>query len=91
MVRACCNQVEGANKIRFVHISDTHNYHEYIHLPEGDVLLHTGDIVGNYGKQDLKQHLRSFRQWIQQVSTRFQLVVFIAGNVSLKKRKLHAT
>jgi Icc-related predicted phosphoesterase len=51
-----------------------------VHLPPGDVLLHTGDLVGNYGHTDLKKHMADFLQWLCEASIVFRLVVFIAGN-----------
>lgn len=65
---------------RFVHISDTHHHHASIHLPPGDVLLHTGDWLGNYGGRDLSAHLRDFLQWISKQSRAYRLIVLIAGN-----------
>lgn len=31
--------------MRLVCISDTHNSHRSLHLPEGDVLIHAGDAI----------------------------------------------
>jgi UDP-2,3-diacylglucosamine pyrophosphatase LpxH len=47
----------------------------------GDVLIHAGDIVGNYGKgYDIVSDLRSFVAWLQRVAPSYEHVVFIAGN-----------
>ena len=35
--------------VRVVHCSDTHNMHGLVYMPGGDILVHTGDAVGNYG------------------------------------------
>lgn len=32
------------DRVRFVCISDTHNRHKSLHVPDGDVLIHAGDI-----------------------------------------------
>jgi len=37
--------------MRFVCISDTHGFHDRINLPDGDVLIHAGDLTSD-GKQD---------------------------------------
>eukprot|EP00438_Fugacium_kawagutii_P025044 Skav224650 [mRNA] locus=scaffold4300:95354:97009:+ [translate_table: standard] len=66
--------------IRFVHISDTHHHHKNVYLPEGEVLLHTGDLVGNYGDRDIQKHLSDFLDWLVKMSSRFQLIAIIAGN-----------
>lgn len=66
--------------VRFVHISDTHHHHKNVHLPEGEVLLHTGDLVGNYGDRDITKHLSDFLAWVVDQSRRFELIAIIAGN-----------
>ena len=66
--------------VRFVHVSDTHHHHETVTLPAGDVLLHTGDAVGNYGKQNVSEHFTDFLKWINKVAKKYKHVVFIAGN-----------
>ena len=66
--------------VRFVHISDTHHHHKNVYLPEGEVLLHTGDLVGNYGDRDIQKHLSDFLDWVTKMSSRFQLIAIIAGN-----------
>ena len=66
--------------VRFVHVSDTHHHHKNVLLPPGEVLLHTGDLVGNYGDRDIFRHLRDFVDWLHKISSRFRLIVVIAGN-----------
>ena len=66
--------------VRFVHISDTHHHHKNVYLPPGEVLLHTGDLVGNYGDRDIFKHLADFVDWLFKISSRFKLIVVIAGN-----------
>ena len=66
--------------IRVVHISDTHHHHRNVHLPEGEVLVHTGDLVGNYGDRDILKHLSDFVEWLVRISPRFKLIAVIAGN-----------
>lgn len=66
--------------VRFVHVSDTHNMHDHLALPEGDVLIHTGDAVGNYRRQDVNDHFVEFCAWLTRMSKRFKTVIFISGN-----------
>jgi len=73
-------QVSGTVPVRLVHVSDTHHHHGRVHLPLGEVLLHTGDFVGNYGHSDLREHLADFLQWLHEVGSAFRLVVLVAGN-----------
>lgn len=70
-------------RLRVVCVSDTHMYHDRLMLPEGDVLIHCGDLVANYGKEGasgLLHHLDSACIWLAAQARRFQLVVFVAGN-----------
>jgi hypothetical protein len=66
--------------MRLVVISDTHNSHKKVVLPKGDVLVHTGDLCGNYGKQDIASHFQSVLAWFKAQAQVFRYVVFIAGN-----------
>lgn len=59
---------------RIVVISDTHNSHEEIDVPHGDILLHCGDWSGVGSLQELI----SLNQWFGTLG--FQDIVVIAGN-----------
>ena len=59
--------------MKFVAISDTHNKHP-LHLPEGDVLIHAGDVTGK-GTEAQVYH---FLDWFSAQPHRYK--VFIAGN-----------
>ena len=67
--------------VRFVCVSDTHGHHRRVALPDGDVLVHCGDVVGNYGDDcDLAGQWRDFVRWLHDQSARYARIVFIAGN-----------
>lgn len=66
--------------VRCVFISDTHRHHRAVDLPPGDVLLHCGDCVGNYGNKNIQKHFREFVAWLVEMSQRYKHVIFIAGN-----------
>lgn len=59
---------------RIVCISDTHSSYDFT-LPDGDILLHAGDITRT-GKQD---ELERFLNWLKKL-TKFRLKIIIAGN-----------
>lgn len=67
-------------RVRFICVSDTHHHHSRLALPPGEVLLHTGDFIGNYGKQDIERHLADFGDWITECGRNFKLVILVAGN-----------
>ena len=63
-----------ATKITIVLISDTHNYHNQVTLPPGDILIHSGDATGRGYKHEIQQ----FGKWLGQQN--FKHKVFVPGN-----------
>ncbi len=61
---------------RIVFISDTHNHHNEIKLPEGDILVHAGDFSG----RGLPEEVGPFFDWLEEQAQVFKHVIFIAGN-----------
>ena len=61
---------------RIVFISDTHNYHKYVQLPKGEILVHAGDISG----QGKPEEVGPFFDWLEEKSKEFEHIIFIAGN-----------
>ncbi|CAJ1349743.1 unnamed protein product [Effrenium voratum] len=57
--------------LRLVVVSDTHNFHHKLKLPDGDVLIHAGDFT-QYGKEE---HAHDFNQWLAEQPHRTKLVV----------------
>jgi hypothetical protein len=41
--------------VRIVCISDTHNEHEGVYVPMGDVLVHAGDILTASGRRHIRE------------------------------------
>ena len=70
--------------MRIVSISDTHNFHKDLTskgkgdiLPEGDLLIHAGDLTG----QGLGEEVQDVFKWFKEVASRYTNgIVFIAGN-----------
>jgi len=62
------------SSIRLVLISDTHGAHESLELPEGDVLIHAGDIT----KRGTLPEVREFDRYLGKLDFEHQIV--IAGN-----------
>jgi Icc-related predicted phosphoesterase len=63
---------------KIICISDTHGRHEYIPtLPEGDLLIHAGDLTNVGGRGEVHDAL----DWLIDLAPRYTHgVVFIAGN-----------
>ncbi|MDZ7934040.1 MAG: metallophosphatase domain-containing protein [Emticicia sp.] len=60
--------------MKIVAISDTHGKHQNLILPEGDMLIHAGD-VSSLGKES---EIKDFLNWFSQ--TDFKHKILIAGN-----------
>jgi predicted phosphohydrolase len=60
--------------LRIVVISDTHGLHERIAVPDGDVLVHAGDLTARGRREELE----AFNDWLGGLPHRHKLV--IAGN-----------
>lgn len=57
--------------VRIVCISDTHNRHGAIEVPDGDILIHAGDFT-NYGKVE---DAISFNEWLGTLPHEVKVVV----------------
>ncbi|MBX7243744.1 MAG: metallophosphatase domain-containing protein [Bacteroidia bacterium] len=60
--------------MKFVAISDTHGKHRQLVLPEGDVILHAGDV----SSKGQKNEIEDFLEWYSGLNFRHK--IFIAGN-----------
>lgn len=60
--------------MKIVAISDSHNRHQKLQLPEGDMLIHAGDVTSQ-GKQS---QVEDFLKWFSKQPHKYK--IFIAGN-----------
>ncbi len=60
--------------MKIITISDTHGCHRELELPEGDVLIHAGDIC-NQGDKD---QVKDFIEWFDEL--KYPYKIFIQGN-----------
>ncbi|MDF1696260.1 MAG: metallophosphatase domain-containing protein [Saprospiraceae bacterium] len=60
--------------MKFIFISDTHGQHRKLDLPEGDVIVHSGDFC-HYGSQD---NMYDFLEWYDQLN--YTSKILIGGN-----------
>lgn len=66
--------VETTDQIKFVCISDTHNV-DFVHeIPDGDVLIHSGDFT----KRGYQEELEHFIKLLDSLPHKIKIV--IAGN-----------
>ena len=55
-------------------ISDTHNRHTALQMPEGDILIHAGDFTNNGTEKEIKD----FGTWL--ASLDYQHKILVPGN-----------
>jgi Icc-related predicted phosphoesterase len=60
--------------VKIIAISDTHSMHEQMSIPEGDILIHSGDIT-LYGRLN---ELQAFNDWLGTLPHKYKIIV--AGN-----------
>lgn len=60
--------------MKIVCISDTHNCNEQIDVPDGDILIHSGDATST----GTTEEIRRFNRWFAGLSHKHK--IFIAGN-----------
>ena len=63
-----------ADKARLVCVSDTHNKHADLNIPEGDVFIHAGDIT----QRGTLAELSNFNEWLATLPHKHKIV--IGGN-----------
>lgn len=61
-------------RVRLVCVSDTHNLHRSLYVPDGDVLIHSGDAT-DFGTLD---EMRDFFDWLMSLPHRRK--IFVPGN-----------
>eukprot|EP00913_Durusdinium_trenchii_P029972 g28086.t1 len=66
--------------LRLVIISDTHNCHRDLTVPDGDILIHAGDFT-QFGKEE---HAEDFNRWLGEQPHKTKLVVL--GNHEALRR-----
>ena len=77
-------------RIRIVVVSDTHEDHRMIKIPDGDILLHCGDFTNrhhwlNLSDEQIPQSLIDFNQWLGQLPHRYKIVIGGNHDVNLEK------
>ena len=65
---------EGDHKVRFVCVSDTHGRHAEQPLPDGDVLVHSGDFSSFHGNCTAET-IKEFDDWLGRQPHKHKIVV----------------
>jgi Icc-related predicted phosphoesterase len=82
-LRAQKVSTKQVERVRILHLSDTHMMHHQIEaafpLPEADILVHTGD----FSNRGSVEEFESFNDWIGTLRPRFRAILIICGNHDL--------
>ena len=62
--------------LRVIHISDTHMDHSHLKMPDGDILVHTGDFSGLSNDRELIK----FNDWLGRLEGKYREIFFVPGN-----------
>lgn len=60
------------NMLKIVAISDTHNKHKYLDLPEGDILIHAGDFTSMGSEAEVA----AFGEWLQDLPYKYIIITY---------------
>lgn len=77
--RSSKNNLTKKKQLKIIHISDTHNEHERLFLPDADILIHTGDFSIYGAPWEVDQ----FNTWLGTIKHKFKHIIVIAGNHEL--------
>jgi predicted phosphodiesterase len=80
---------EQSHIVKIVHISDTHWMHEKLVVPDGDVLVHSGDFVkssperllARQSDEQFDDDLLQIKEYFASLPHRYK--IFVAGNHEL--------
>lgn len=75
--------MSNTSSLRLVCISDTHNQDLLYDLPEGDVLIHGGDLTGRGKVKEIAKAL----DWLATYTKRYKKIILIAGNHDFMAQK----
>lgn len=62
--------------LKIVHVSDTHMSHWQLKMPDGDILVHTGDISGVTNMRELID----VNNWFSSLQGKYREIFFVPGN-----------
>jgi Icc-related predicted phosphoesterase len=70
--------------MKIVCLSDTHTLHNKISIPDGDVLIHAGDLTGRGSFEDYFEAA----YWLEKLRHQFKYRIIIAGNHDFNMDKM---
>lgn len=68
------------------HISDTHTDHRYLHVPEVDMVVHSGDATNSKESHTNGIELTNFLEWFSNLPIKHK--IFVSGNHDVVTQRL---
>ena len=77
-------------RLRIVVVSDTHEDHRMIEIPDGDILLHCGDFTNrhhwsNLSDNEVPRSVIDFNRWLRRLAHKHKIVIGGNHEVNFKK------
>ena len=77
-------------RVRFVVVSDTHEDHQSIRIPDGDIFLHCGDFTNrhhwfNLPDNQIPRSLVDFNQWLGKLPHQYKIVIGGNHDIAIEK------
>lgn len=57
--------------MKLIFISDTHNQHDFFDIPDGDFIIHCGDV----SSRGLKSEIESFLDWFSELPHKYKIMI----------------
>jgi len=84
----CELPAQASDTLRFVIVSDTHERHRALSLPQGDIFLHSGDICMSsslWTQRRGRRILKDFNDWLQTVPCKEKVIIGGNHDTALKE------
>jgi len=62
--------------MKLVFMSDSHNKHDDLQMPKGDILIHSGDAT-NFGRIE---EIVKFNKFLESIESKYEYILFVPGN-----------
>jgi predicted phosphodiesterase len=69
--------------MKIICISDTHNHHKDLKIPDGDILIHAGDMTCVGGMDEIKDFVSNFERYTYHEKINLGIFNFIHLNNGL--------
>ena len=72
--------------LKIIAISDTHNLHHKLTIPDGDILIHSGDFTNH---SNSKAQVKEFIEWFKEFNHPLKIVICGNHEIAFRRKKYH--